>query len=57
MDEAEYLCDRIGIFVDGNFQCLGTSDEVTSMTLPTSLQLKFRNLTNTLKLASVTVNC
>ncbi|KAF3671214.1 ABC transporter A family member 8, partial [Capsicum annuum] len=28
MDEAEYLCDRIGIFVDGNFQCLGTADEV-----------------------------
>uniref|UniRef100_A0A0V0IV07 Putative ABC transporter A family member 7-like n=1 Tax=Solanum chacoense TaxID=4108 RepID=A0A0V0IV07_SOLCH len=28
MDEAEYLCDRIGIFVDGNFQCLGTSDEL-----------------------------
>ncbi|KAK4374556.1 hypothetical protein RND71_005233 [Anisodus tanguticus] len=27
MDEAEYLCDRIGIFVDGNFQCLGTTDE------------------------------
>lgn len=28
MDEAEYLCDRIGIFADGNFQCLGTSDEL-----------------------------
>ncbi|OIS96113.1 PREDICTED: ABC transporter A family member 7-like [Nicotiana attenuata] len=28
MDEAEYLCDRIGIFVDGNFQCLGTIDEL-----------------------------
>lgn len=28
MDEAEYLCDRIGIFVDGNFQCLGTTDEL-----------------------------
>ncbi|KAJ8560530.1 hypothetical protein K7X08_022390 [Anisodus acutangulus] len=28
MDEAEYLCDRIGIFVDGNFQCLGATDEL-----------------------------
>ncbi|XP_060170129.1 ABC transporter A family member 7-like [Lycium barbarum] len=28
MDEAEYLCDRIGIFVDGNFQCFGTTDEL-----------------------------
>ncbi|KAM3307861.1 ABC transporter A family member 7 isoform X2 [Capsicum chacoense] len=28
MDEAEYLCDRIGIFADGNFQCFGTADEL-----------------------------
>nr|GMC74272.1 ABC transporter A family member 7-like [Ipomoea batatas] len=28
MEEAEYLCDRIGIFVDGNFQCLGSPDEL-----------------------------
>ncbi|KAG8047196.1 hypothetical protein GUJ93_ZPchr0008g12943 [Zizania palustris] len=28
MEEAEELCDRVGIFVDGNFQCLGTPMEV-----------------------------
>ncbi|XP_073143575.1 ABC transporter A family member 10-like isoform X2 [Henckelia pumila] len=28
MEEAEQLCDRIGIFVDGNFQCLGSPDEL-----------------------------
>lgn len=44
MDEAEYLCDRIGIFVDGNFQCLGTTDEVTVMILPASLQFNFLEL-------------
>ncbi|KAL5220705.1 hypothetical protein ABZP36_025418 [Zizania latifolia] len=28
MEEAEELCDRVGIFVDGNFQCLGTTKEL-----------------------------
>ncbi|XP_073271390.1 ABC transporter A family member 10-like isoform X2 [Primulina huaijiensis] len=28
MEEAEHLCDRIGIFVDGCFQCLGSPDEL-----------------------------
>ncbi|KAL3528347.1 hypothetical protein ACH5RR_007669 [Cinchona calisaya] len=28
MEEAEHLCDRIGIFVDGSFQCLGSPDEL-----------------------------
>ncbi|TVU06176.1 hypothetical protein EJB05_49375, partial [Eragrostis curvula] len=28
MEEAEELCDRIGIFVNGEFQCLGTPKEV-----------------------------
>ncbi|KAK4485770.1 hypothetical protein RD792_008416 [Penstemon davidsonii] len=28
MEEAERLCDRIGIFADGCFQCLGSSDEL-----------------------------
>ncbi|EEC83533.1 hypothetical protein OsI_29141 [Oryza sativa Indica Group] len=28
MEEAEELCDRVGIFVDGNFQCLGTPKEL-----------------------------
>ncbi|XP_027125956.2 ABC transporter A family member 10 isoform X2 [Coffea arabica] len=28
MEEAEHLCDRIGIFVDGTFQCLGSPDEL-----------------------------
>jgi hypothetical protein len=29
MEEAEVLCDRLGIFVDGGFQCIGNSTEVT----------------------------
>ncbi|XP_068649279.1 ABC transporter A family member 7-like [Aristolochia californica] len=28
MQEAEFLCDRIGIIVDGNLQCLGSSREL-----------------------------
>ena len=28
MEEAEVLCDRLGIFVDGDFQCLGNPKEV-----------------------------
>lgn len=28
MEEAEELCDRIGIFVDGEFHCLGTTKEL-----------------------------
>uniref|UniRef100_A0ACD6AH77 Uncharacterized protein n=1 Tax=Avena sativa TaxID=4498 RepID=A0ACD6AH77_AVESA len=28
MEEAEELCDRVGIFVSGNFQCLGTPIEL-----------------------------
>lgn len=28
MEEAERLCDRIGIFVDGNLQCIGSPDEL-----------------------------
>jgi ABC-type multidrug transport system ATPase subunit len=28
MEEAERLCDRLGIFVDGGFQCLGNPKEV-----------------------------
>ncbi|CAM0946664.1 unnamed protein product [Alopecurus aequalis] len=30
MEEAEELCDRVGIFVSGNFQCLGTPKELKS---------------------------
>lgn len=29
MEEAEVLCDRLGIFVDGSFQCLGNPTEVS----------------------------
>ena len=29
MEEAEYLCDRLGIFVDGGLQCVGNPKEVT----------------------------
>jgi hypothetical protein len=28
MEEAEVLCDRLGIFIDGSFQCLGNPKEV-----------------------------
>jgi ABC-type multidrug transport system ATPase subunit len=28
MEEADELCDRVGIFVDGDFHCLGTPIEV-----------------------------
>ncbi|XP_078149970.1 ABC transporter A family member 7-like isoform X3 [Carex rostrata] len=28
MEEAEVLCDRLGIFVDGNFQCIGNPKEL-----------------------------
>jgi ABC-type multidrug transport system ATPase subunit len=29
MEEAETLCDRVGIFVSGELQCIGNSKEVT----------------------------
>ncbi|KAL1218129.1 ABC transporter A family member 3 [Cardamine amara subsp. amara] len=28
MEEAEYLCDRLGIFVDGRLQCIGNPKEL-----------------------------
>ncbi|CAA7031235.1 unnamed protein product [Microthlaspi erraticum] len=28
MEEAEFLCDRLGIFVDGRLQCIGNSKEL-----------------------------
>jgi ABC-type multidrug transport system ATPase subunit len=28
MEEAEALCDRLGIFVDGSLQCIGNPNEV-----------------------------
>jgi ABC-type multidrug transport system ATPase subunit len=31
MEEAEELCDRVGIFVSGNFHCLGTPNEVCTL--------------------------
>ncbi|KAH7657402.1 Sulfate-transporting ATPase protein [Dioscorea alata] len=30
MEEAEALCDRVGIFVDGSLQCIGNPKEVTN---------------------------
>eukprot|EP00245_Coleochaete_scutata_P004463 TRINITY_DN17100_c0_g1_i1.p1 TRINITY_DN17100_c0_g1~~TRINITY_DN17100_c0_g1_i1.p1 ORF type:complete len:988 (-),score=185.09 TRINITY_DN17100_c0_g1_i1:153-3116(-) len=30
MEEAEVLCDRLGIFVDGQFQCIGNPKELTA---------------------------
>jgi len=29
MEEAEALCDRLGIFVNGSLQCVGNAKEVT----------------------------
>lgn len=29
MEEAEHLCDRLGIFVDGSLQCIGNPKEVS----------------------------
>lgn len=29
MEEAEVLCDRLGIFVDGSLQCIGNPKEVS----------------------------
>jgi len=31
MEEAEVLCDRLGIFVDGSLQCIGNPKQVTSL--------------------------
>ena len=30
MEEAEMLCDRLGIFVDGQLVCIGNPKEITS---------------------------
>lgn len=30
MEEAEMLCDRLGIFVDGRLVCIGNPKEITS---------------------------
>lgn len=30
MEEAEILCDRLGIFVDGRLVCIGNPKEITS---------------------------
>lgn len=38
MEEAEELCDRVGIFVNGNFQCLGTPKEVYTSEKKTMLE-------------------
>lgn len=31
MEEAEHLCDRLGIFVDGRFECIGNPKEVKNL--------------------------
>ncbi|CAL4998484.1 unnamed protein product [Urochloa decumbens] len=45
MEEAEVLCDRLGIFVDGGFQCIGNPKELKAryggtyvLTMTTSLE-------------------
>ena len=33
MEEAEELCDRVGIFINGNFHCIGTPNEVCKVVI------------------------
>ena len=33
MEEAEVLCDRLGIFVDGSLQCIGNPKEVSQISV------------------------
>ncbi|KAK9049056.1 hypothetical protein SSX86_031977 [Deinandra increscens subsp. villosa] len=53
MEEAEHLCDRLGIFVDGSLQCVGNPKElkgryggsyVFTMTTPSSHEADVENL-------------
>jgi len=39
MEEADALCDRLGIFVDGSLQCVGYPKEVRS-----SSDILYRNV-------------
>lgn len=41
MEEAEVLCDRLGIFVDGDFQCLGNPKEVDFLVFLSSQKVTF----------------
>ncbi|THF94336.1 hypothetical protein TEA_014849 [Camellia sinensis var. sinensis] len=36
MEEAEHLCDRLGIFVDGSLQCVGNAKQVVYMDEPST---------------------
>ena len=42
MEEAEELCDRAGIFVDGDFHCLGTPIEVWHRNSPDGCSCFFK---------------
>ncbi|GJW40202.1 ABC transporter A family member 7-like protein [Tanacetum coccineum] len=42
MEEAEHLCDRLGIFVDGSLQCIGNPKEYVLLPLLIRGQLKGR---------------
>ena len=51
MEEAESLCKKIGILVDGKFKCLGTSDEIKNTEgfgFELNLQIKEEPNVNTL---------
>lgn len=37
MEEAEALCDRLGIFVNGELQCIGNAKEVPNLLLSITL--------------------
>ena len=57
MEEAEMLCDRLGIFVDGQLVCIGNPKEITgryagylvfSITVPYDQEPKARQLIETM---------
>ena len=58
MEEAETLCKRIGILVEGQFKCLSTSNEIKEKYgygYEINLQIKIPNIKDIYKLYNITV--
>ncbi|CDP12366.1 unnamed protein product, partial [Coffea canephora] len=53
MEEAEHLCDPIGILFDGSFQCLGSPDEVVLMLLLVFLRILTSKVPNSKAIISI----
>jgi ABC-type multidrug transport system ATPase subunit len=62
MEEAEMLCDRLGIFVDGQLVCIGNPKEITSryagylvftITVPQDEEPKARKLVASMSASAV----